>query len=223
MHLNANFDQPVLMQADEIPWQASPMAGVQRKMLDRIGNEKARATSLVRYAPGSHFKPHVHTGGEEFLVLDGVFQDEHGDYPTGSYLRNPPQSQHMPGSKPGCIIFVKLWQFDPDDRQGVRIQTAEQSWQTNADNPTFDIKPLYEDNHETVQLERWAGGELIERNITEGLELLVLNGGFQFNGEPMQQWSWLRLPTGFQFSAMVSAEGCEVWSKTAAHRITTPT
>ena len=57
-----------------------------------------------------------HGGGEEFLVLEGVFQDEHGDYPAGSYVRNPPTTRHTPGSEPGCVIFVKLWQFDPGDR-----------------------------------------------------------------------------------------------------------
>jgi hypothetical protein len=64
-------------------------------MLDRIGDEVARATSIVRYAPASHFSPHVHDGGEEFLVLEGTFQDEHGDYPVGSYVRNPPTSVNI--------------------------------------------------------------------------------------------------------------------------------
>ena len=105
------------------PGVPSPTAGVDRRMLDRIGAEVARATSIVRYAPASRFPAHVHGGGEEFLVLDGVFQDEHGDFPAGSYVRNPPQSRHTPGSAPGCTIFVKLWQFDPDDRTQVRLDT----------------------------------------------------------------------------------------------------
>ncbi len=94
-------------------------------MLDRIGDEVARATSIVRYAPKSRFSAHTHGGGEEFLVLEGVFQDEHGDFPAGSYIRNPPTSSHTPGSAPGCTIFVKLWQFDPDDRAHVRIDTGK--------------------------------------------------------------------------------------------------
>jgi anti-sigma factor ChrR (cupin superfamily) len=97
-------------------------------MLDRIGDEVARATSIVRYAPYSRFSPHTHAGGEEFLVLEGVFQDEHGDYPAGSYVRTPPTSSHTPGSEPGCTIFVKLWQFDPDDRTPVRIDTSDLSF-----------------------------------------------------------------------------------------------
>src|SRR5580704_18221339 len=96
MELNADFSRRAAVHAASLPWVPSPMAGVERRMLDRIGDEVARATSIVRYAPGSHFSPHTHDGGEEFLVLDGVFQDEHGDYPAGSYVRNP----RPPGTHP---------------------------------------------------------------------------------------------------------------------------
>src|SRR5262245_61317317 len=108
MNLNADFTKRAAVHAGAPEWQASPMPGVERRLLDRIGDEVARATSIVRYAPESHFSPHVHGGGEEFLVFEGVFQDERGDFPAGSYVRNPPQSRHTPGSKSGCTIFVKL-------------------------------------------------------------------------------------------------------------------
>ncbi|MEM7489159.1 MAG: cupin domain-containing protein, partial [Pseudomonadota bacterium] len=84
MNINDDFAQRVLIHSGDLDWVASPMPGVDRRMLDRIGDEVARATSIVRYAPDSHFSPHTHTGGEEFIVLDGVFQDEHGDFPTGT-------------------------------------------------------------------------------------------------------------------------------------------
>ena len=106
--INSDFAQRVVVHSAKIPWIASPIVGVDRRMLDRIGDEIARATSVVRYAPKSRFSAHIHGGGEEFLVLDGVFQDEHGDFPVGSYIRNPPTSSHTPGSETGCKIFVKL-------------------------------------------------------------------------------------------------------------------
>ena len=113
MKLHADLNRKAVVHAAQLDWLASPIAGVERRMLHRVGQEVAQATTIVRYAPGSHFSAHTHNGGEEFLVLEGVFQDEHGDYPAGSYIRNPPQSQHTPGSAQGCTIFVKLWQFDP--------------------------------------------------------------------------------------------------------------
>jgi anti-sigma factor ChrR (cupin superfamily) len=58
-------------------------------------------------------------------VLDGVFQDEHGDFPAGTCVRNPPEWRHTPGSAQGCTIFVKLWQFDLADRTPVTIPTAD--------------------------------------------------------------------------------------------------
>ena len=94
MEINADFSKRVAVHAARLPWIPSPIKGVDRRMLDRIGDEVARATSIVRYAPHSHFSPHTHGGGEEFLVLDGVFQDDDGDFPAGSYVRNPPTAPH---------------------------------------------------------------------------------------------------------------------------------
>ena len=57
--------------------------------------------------------PHVHPGGEEILVLEGVFYDEHGDYPAGSWLRNPRYSEHTPFTgKEGALIYVKVGHID---------------------------------------------------------------------------------------------------------------
>ena len=100
---------------ESVAWVVSPGEGVERKMLERDGGEVARATSIVRYAPGSSFAEHVHERGEEFLVLEGTFQDEHGDYPAGTYVRSPPGSRHRPFSANGCTIFVKLRQFSEGD------------------------------------------------------------------------------------------------------------
>ena len=96
VELNADFSRRAAVHAARLPWTPSPITGVDHRMLDRIGDEVARATSIVRYAPNSHFSAHTHGGGEEFLVLEGVFQDEHGDFPTGCYIRNPPASSHTP-------------------------------------------------------------------------------------------------------------------------------
>src|SRR5215475_3628365 len=155
MELNADFSQRAVVHAARLAWVPSPMKGVERRMLDRIGDEVARATSIVRYAPHSHFSPHTHGGGEEFVVLEGVFQDEHGDYPAGSYVRNPPTSSHEPGSEPGCVILVKLWQFDPADRTEIRIDTASRSFTAVARRPGVEIMPLFADAREDVRLELW--------------------------------------------------------------------
>src|SRR5437868_7185446 len=135
MNLNADFGIRAAVHAARPEWTPSPIPGVDRRMLDRIGDEVARATSIVRYTPNSHFSPHTHGGGEEFLVLDGVFQDEHGDFPAGSYVRNPPTSRHTPGSAPGCVLFVKLWQFDLVDRQGIKLNTTTTSYMSVANRP----------------------------------------------------------------------------------------
>jgi len=214
MELNADFSQRVAVHAAKLPWIPSPMAGVDRRMLDRIGDEVARATSIVRYAPHSHFSPHTHGGGEEFLVLDGVFQDEHGDYPAGSYVRNPPTTRHTPGSEPGCVIFVKLWQFDPDDRTEVRIETGNTTFKSAPDRPGVEVTPLFKDEREEVRLERWTPGARIDLALPQGAEFLVLSGDFEEGGEMFADQSWLRLPAKATLQATAGADGCRVWLKT---------
>jgi anti-sigma factor ChrR (cupin superfamily) len=173
MELNSDFSRRVAVHALRLPWVASPIAGVDRRMLDRIGDEVARATSLVRYAPGSRFSAHTHGGGEEFLVLDGVFQDEHGDYPAGSYVRNPPTSRHTPGSAPGCVLFVKLWQFDLEDRKPVRRDAQSLVYVEAQGRPGVEIAALFRDSHEDVRMERWQPNASV---------VLDLPGGGEFFG-----------------------------------------
>jgi hypothetical protein len=214
MELNADFSRRVVVHAAKLAWTASPTAGVERRMLDRIGEEVARATSIVRYAPQSRFSAHTHGGGEEFLVLDGVFQDEHGDFPTGFYVRNPPTSSHTPGSAPGCTIFVKLWQFDPDDRTEVRIEAGKTAFEPAPDRPGVEVMPLFEDAREEVRLERWASEARIELALPQGAEFLVLSGSFEERGESFAEQSWLRLPAKATLQAKAGAEECRVWIKT---------
>jgi len=212
MELNADFSQRAAVHAARLAWTQSPVAGVDRRMLDRIGDEVARATSIVRYAPKSRFSAHIHGGGEEFFVLDGVFEDENGDYPAGTYVRNPPTSRHTPGSAPGCTLFVKLWQFDPADRTELRIDTGGAAYMPAPGRPGVDIMPLFADAHEEVRLERWAAGEKVGFEASGGLELLVLDGGFE-EQERFEKLSWLRLPAGSALRAAAGPLGCIAWVK----------
>ena len=160
----------------------------------------------------ARFPAHVHGGGEEFLVLDGVFQDEHGDFPAGAYIRNPPQSPHTPGSAPGCTIFVKLWQFDPDDRTQLRLDTttmssfpppAGRAWRWCRCSRTPGECPP-----------RALGADAgIALPPPGGIELLVLDGEFSEGGEAFTAQSWLRLPAGAELRGRARRGGCRLWVK----------
>ena len=219
MELNADFDKRASSHLADAEYVPSPMAGVDRRMLDRLGDEVARATTIVRYAPGSDFSPHVHTGGEEFLVLSGVFEDEHGAFPEGSYIRNPPESRHKPGSKPGCEIFVKLWQFDLADRTHVRVDTTKMPWFAIGEGG--EAQGLFADAHEDVRMERWAAGAEIPLIADGGMEMLVTSGGFEESGESFSRESWLRLPKGAATTAKAGPEGVTFWVK-RGHLATPP-
>lgn len=211
MELNADFTSRIVVHSDELEWVTSPMPGVDRRMLDRIGGEVARATSLVRYVPDSKFSAHTHTGGEEFIVLDGVFQDEHGDYPAGTYVRNPPTTSHTPGSDEGCMIFVKLWQFDMDDRTQFRKTMTDE---LSAPQDGIATAELHRDSFEVVTYSHLDAGATLSKTDTGGIEMLVINGSVNEDGETLGKGSWLRLPEGQALNATAGDEGAKVWVKT---------
>jgi len=213
MLINTEFDKRTVVHAAKVDWIETRMKGVARRMLDRFGAESGHATSIVSYAPASSFSPHVHEGGEEFMVLEGVFQDEHGDFPAGTYVRNPPQSKHTPRSDDGCVIFVKLWQFDPDDRTPVTIDTTTAAFSPDTANPGVQMLPLFKDEREDVRIEKWQPDQRVDLDAPDGMEILVLEGGFEEAGETFEQYSWLRLPKGFKTTAFSGPNGARAWIK----------
>ncbi len=196
MRINADFSERVVIRPGDTDWVPSPMPGVDRLMLDRIGDEVARATSIVRYAPNSYFDPHVHGGGEEFLVLEGTFSDEHGDYPAGTYVRNPIGSHHKPHSKNGTTIFVKLHQFDNEDTEQKVIRPEDRFDESDATNNVSQAK-LHEFGSERVRLVNIPQGSTLGIAEDEGgAELLVLKGELLDDQGTYPKGTWIRLPSG---------------------------
>jgi anti-sigma factor ChrR (cupin superfamily) len=210
----ADLTEPAFADTEAMAWIASPSPGVERKPLDRDGGEVARATSVVRYAAGSRFAPHGHERGEEFLVLDGVFADEHGRYPAGTYVRNPPGSAHAPFSDEGCTILVKLRQMPDTDRQNVVIDTNAAPWIPTG-LPGHWRQSLYSSDvtTESVAIERLAPGTAIARQrLAGGEEIFVLEGSLLVDGVLRRRGAWIRRPAG-DAAAMASPEGCRFWVK----------
>ena len=214
MELNADFSKRVVVHSADMPWVASPMPGVERRMLDRIGEEVARATSIVRYAPGSHFSAHTHTGGEEFLVLDGVFQDEHGDFPAGTYVRNPIGTAHSPRVGPqGCVIFVKLQQFERDDQAQFATDTSTADFEPGASEGIERLK-LHEFGTERVALIRWAPNTAVARHVHKrGEEVFVIEGAFYDDDGEYPAGTWIRSPHGSEHAPFTRSEGALVYVK----------
>jgi len=212
MLVNADFSRAVVVAPHQYAWVASPQPGVERVMLDRIGAEQARATSIVRYAPGSRFPPHAHPGGEEILVLSGIFSDEHGDYPEGWYLRNPPDSAHRPSSRAGSLIFVKLRQMAQGETQPVRIDTRDSSaWRQRGERA---VCPLFAGEHEQVCLQRVAPDTVIFPGAVEGgAELLVLEGELVVEGQACARGAWIRLPPGSESLLAAGRQGATFYLK----------
>ena len=213
MQVRAEFQKREVIYANEYAYVPSPLPGVSRMMLDRMGDEVARATSIVKYAAGAGYSAHTHGGGEEIFVLDGVFSDEHGDYPAGTYLRNPPGTSHTPFSKNGCTILVKLWQFAAGDTEQLTIDTNQSTWRPGLV-PGLSVLPLHEHDGISTALVRWAPHTQFQSHMHPGgEEILVLQGLFRDEYGEYPVGSWLRNPRWSKHTPYTGAEGALIYVK----------
>lgn len=211
MQIRADFNQKALVVPSAANWVPSPQPGVDRLMLDRIGGEIARATSLVRFGPSSFFPHHVHGGGEEFFVIEGELSDENGSYPEGIYLRDPIGSEHTPCTKQGCIIFVKLWQFSPQDTSRLVIDTTSQCWENLAEG--VSVQHLHEFAGVSTFLLKIAPCQKYVRDLhIDGEETFVLKGSFSDEAGFYAARTWMRDPGGAS-QTCYSEEGCTLFVK----------
>ena len=212
VQLNMDRSQRLCIDTATLDWESSPVAGVWRKKLERESDESGQVTSIVRYAPGTRFTAHKHPLGEEILVLEGVFSDEQGDYPAGSYLRNPPGSSHAPFSDSGCSILVKLNQFDPEDVASVRIRTRESTWRPGLVEG-LSVMSLHSHGVVHTALVRWAPGTVFQpHRHPGGEEIFVIEGVFEDEQGRYPAGSWLRNPAWSQHHPF-SREGCTLLVK----------
>jgi anti-sigma factor ChrR (cupin superfamily) len=213
--INGDLSIRAVADTSRMEWTPSPSASVWRKRVHRVGPaESGQVTSIVRYDPNSKFPVHDHPGGEEILVLDGVFSDEHGDWPTGTFLLNPEGFRHAPFSIPGCVLLVKLRQFQGRDRNHVVVDTHKLGWEPTVVRGVA-CKPLYEQAgfSDSVRLERWdAGTDVGVRHYAQGAELFILEGEFADDAGTYAAGCWLRLPMDSEHRPR-SARGCTLYVK----------
>ncbi len=214
-HLRSDTRTRAVVDTTAMDWSPSPSPSVWRKRLELSGPAEAgRVTSIVRYDPGSRFPAHPHPDGEEILVLDGVFSDESGDYPKGSYLLNPEGFSHAPSSDAGCVLFVKLRQYPGHDRPHVALQTEEMAWEPRAI-PGVSVKRLWSapDTTEDIRLIRFAPGtKLPAHDHPAGEEVFVLDGTYSDAEGSYGPGTWIRYPPGSRH-APSSTDGCVAYVK----------
>ncbi|MBQ4845490.1 cupin domain-containing protein [Pseudoalteromonas sp. MMG005] len=204
-NLNLDFSKRVTINTAQQPWLPSPLNGVERKPLAREHAESGHITSIVRYKAGASFTEHVHPFGEEILVLEGTFSDEHGDYPAGSYLRNPPGSKHTPFSKNGCTLFVKLNQFCKHDTQSLRINSNAKRWHPGQGN--LQVLPLHSFETSHTALVKWPANEMfVLHKHYGGEEVLVLSGQLKDEHGSYPIGTWIRNPHCSQHQPFVEED-----------------
>jgi anti-sigma factor ChrR (cupin superfamily) len=213
--VNQDFTKRIAVNSENETWHKSPSDGVERLYLERDdGGESAVATTIVRFAPGSKFDEHVHDGGEEFIVLEGTFSDEFGSYPKGTYVRNPMGSFHNPYSESGCVLFVKLRQFQTDDLEQVKINTNKEPWLPGLVDG-LSVMPLHHFNTEHAALVKWESNTIFNpHQHWGGEEILVLEGVFYDEFGAYPKGTWLRTPHLSQHTPFTKEEGALIFVKT---------
>jgi anti-sigma factor ChrR (cupin superfamily) len=193
LRLNMDFDKPVCMLPGQYDWVASPADGVSRVPLERVAAESGHKTSFVQFSPESYFPGHGHPLGEEIYVLEGVFSDQYGDYPAGTYLRNPPGSSHRPFTREGCRLFVKLDQFDPDDSEKIVLRPQDQHWRPGIGR--LRVAPLHNYGTQNTALVFWPANEVFQPHVHwGGEEIVVISGTFRDEFGEYPAGSWIRSP-----------------------------
>ncbi len=209
--LNLDFTQQLVINPDDLEWQAAPSPGVYRKQFERENAESGRVTGLVRFDAGASFAAHKHPMGEEVIVLEGVFSDENGDYPAGTYLRHPPGSHHTPYSTNGCVIFVKLEHFHADDSQTIIVRPDMRQWRPGIGGLT--VVPLHDHLGEHNALVNWPVAEHFQpHSHMGGEEILVLDGVFSDEHGDYPKGTWIRSPHMSTHNPF-SNEGCLIFVK----------
>jgi len=210
---NSDLRNRVVLIESEAKWRSSPSDGVTRLYLDRADfSEYTTATSIVKFDRGSKFSGHAHQNGEEFLVLEGIFSDEYGDYPTGTYVRNPHGSCHSPYSKEGCKIFVKLRQFQKDDNARI-VKSMNEPWEVY--NKEVNILNLHTFRNEIVYLAKFKPHSEVNLPIKNngGEEILILSGEIYDGENSFSAITWIRDPKSCFIRAHTGANGACVFVK----------
>jgi anti-sigma factor ChrR (cupin superfamily) len=198
MDINSDYSKRVVINHHDLPWIPSPESGIERRMLERLGDEVAKATSIVRYHPGSTFQRHAHEYGEEISA--------------GTYIMNPPGSSHAPRSETGCILFVKLRHLGSEQVHREVLNTSTANWYQGMV-PGLTVMPLMQQGTGST-LVRWAPQTYFNpHKHYGGEEIFVVKGVFEDEYGRYPAGSWIRSPH-MSMHQPFSKEGCTIFVKT---------
>jgi len=70
-------------------------------------NKTNFGTYVSKLEPGTKTIPHIHTGFEEFMILEGELIDSDGViFKKGDFITYEPNSSHSSYTKKGCLILT---------------------------------------------------------------------------------------------------------------------
>ncbi len=210
--INTDLTTRTVVDTRVLDWEPGPNPTVWRKRLYCLAGEAEIETNIVRYEPGGHHETHTHPRGEEILVLAGTLSDEYGEFACGSYILNPPGTEHAPYSKEGCELFAMLGQYHGASRAALTVGCKSLRW-LPGQVPDVSVKILYRQHGyaESMSIVKWEPGAASGVAVDGGAqEIFVLEGSFYDEFGEYEAGVWIRSPAGF-LHMPGSRDGCKMY------------
>ena len=95
-------------------WLPGPVEGTEVMPLHGHGTSNVM---MIRWLGAVAFRPRLDPLGEEVLVVSGCLQDADGEYPAGTWIRNPVPAWQSWSGDPGTLVYYKSGHFaaSPDE------------------------------------------------------------------------------------------------------------
>jgi len=210
--LHADFERRSVVETATLPFEASPIAGLWCKRVMQAGGvDRGMSTSLIRYDAGATSPSHDHRGGEEILVLAGIFSDERGDFPAGTHMLHPEGFRHRTFSRSGCTLFTKLRQYEGAEREAVFTDTRRPTWTERMPGVTSLLlyeSPSFPERIRLTRIHRGVAAPVID--LPEGEEIYVASGTLEDENGRYPTGTWLRMPRGSRHAPR-SETGCTLY------------
>ena len=209
--VNADPNKVAVVDTNQLAWEPTEHPGVSRKVLEFVSDpRKGRETSLLRFAPGAKLPTETLVDRMDVFVLEGKYEDGHGEYGPHTFLRNQPGYTHTPASKDGCVLYVK-WRVPIRPGGGPRLVVDSKTAQWMAfPHRGADVLHLYP-NADGIETGR-IGNVHPNRKIPShdhsiGEETFVLRGCMKDEYTAYHAGTWFRMPCGVPHAPYTEADG----------------
>lgn len=208
---NADLMTLVTIRADEHPWHATEIPGIEEKVFERIGKgAEARETTLLRLAAGTGVAQGRAECRIDIFVLEGAIEVAGRHCNAGYFLRLPAGSQFAVRSADGATIMLKK-RGDQADGTPLALDTRDRANWAPWGGRGSEKAQIYDPG--ALPEASWVGYMLPDLTIPEhdhagGEEIFILEGELRDERGLYGPRTWVRFPIGARHTPTSLGDGC---------------